>query len=52
VEGPAAFPESAPLSIELEQHHVAVLDDVFLAFVAGLAGFLGGDFTAKRDESS
>ena len=28
---------------------VAVLDDIFLAFVAGLAGFLGADFAAKRD---
>src|SRR5690606_16378654 len=31
-------------------HHVAILDDVFLAFVTGLAGFLGGDFAAERDE--
>jgi len=38
------------LSVKLEQHHIAVLDDIFLAFIAGLAGFLGRDFAAKRDE--
>src|SRR5689334_8593545 len=37
-------------SVELEQHDVAVLDDVFLAFVARLAGLLGGDLAAERDE--
>ena len=42
--------QSRPSRIELEQHHVAVLDDVFLAFVARLAGFLGGHFAAERHE--
>ncbi|AEH86756.1 hypothetical protein Mesop_2280 [Mesorhizobium opportunistum WSM2075] len=36
--------------VELEQHDVAVLDDIFLAFVACLAGFLGRYFAAQRDE--
>ena len=38
------------LRIELEQHDVAVLDDIFFAFVARLAGFLGGNFAAERHE--
>ncbi len=40
---------SGKSGVEPEQHHVAVLDDIFLAFVARLAGFLGGDFAAERD---
>src|SRR3954451_12508615 len=36
--------------VELEQHDVAVLDDIFLAFIACLAGFLGRYFAAQRDE--
>ncbi len=35
-----------------EQHHVAVLDDVLLAFQAHLAGFLGGEFAAEGTKSS
>ncbi len=35
--------------VELEQHHVTVLNDIFLAFVAGLAGFLGCYFAAEGD---
>ena len=35
---------------EPEVHHVAVLDDVLLAFEAHLAGFLGGHLAAERDE--
>src|SRR5690606_24507304 len=38
------------LHVELEQHHVAVLHHVFLALVAGLAGFARSRFAAKRGE--
>src|SRR6185295_10253350 len=33
---------------EPEVHHVAVLDDVFLAFQAHFAGFLGADLAVQR----
>jgi hypothetical protein len=36
-----ASAEKSRSGVELEQHDVAVLDDVLLAFVAGLASFLG-----------
>ena len=36
--------------VELEQHHVAVRDDVLLAFVARLAGVLGRLLAAEADE--
>lgn len=35
--------------IEAEQHHIAVMDDVFLAFVPCLAGFLRSDFAIVFD---
>jgi hypothetical protein len=35
--------------VELEQQHVAVGDDVFLALVARLAGLLGSGFAAEGD---
>ena len=38
------------LGVELEQHDVAVLHDVVFAFVARLAGLLGGNFATERDE--
>ena len=38
------------LCVELEQQNVAVLNDIFLAFVARLAGFLGRHFAAERHE--
>ncbi|PAQ11447.1 hypothetical protein CIT26_05550 [Mesorhizobium temperatum] len=37
---------SVSSGVELEQHDVAVLDDIFLAFVARLAGLLGRHFAA------
>ena len=37
------------LDVEPEVHHVAVLDDVFLAFLADLAGFLGAALAVERD---
>ena len=37
-------------NVELEQHHVAVGDDVFLAFVARLAGVLRRLLAAEADE--
>ena len=40
----------SPTSVrEPEVHHVAVLDDVLLAFLAHLAGFLGADLAAQAD---
>ena len=35
--------------VELEQHHVAVLDEVFLAFLAQLAGLARAGLAAERD---
>ena len=36
--------------VEAEEQHVAVLHDIFLAFVTRLAGFLGGNFAAQANE--
>src|SRR5690606_8228835 len=36
--------------VEAEVHHVAILDDVFLAFQAPFAGFLGPGFALVLDE--
>src|SRR5262245_33959603 len=53
---PEAPPDFAPLhpgyvsNIELEEHHVAVLDDVLLALVARLARLLRADLAATCDE--
>ena len=41
------FGFSSSSSVELEEHDVAVLHDIFLAFVAGFAGFFGCCFAAK-----
>src|SRR3989338_10913671 len=38
------------LDVEAEVHDVAVLDDVFLAFQAPFAGFLGAGFALVLDE--
>lgn len=38
------------LDVKPEQHHVAVLDDVVLAFLAHFAGVLGFLFAAAGDE--
>src|SRR5690606_14505766 len=37
-------------NVEAEVHHVAVLDDVVLAFQAPFAGFLGAGFALVGDE--
>ena len=37
------------LDVEAEQDHVAVVDGVVLAFLAHLAGFLGGRLAAGGD---
>ena len=37
------------LHVEAEQDHVAVVDGVVLAFLAHLAGFLGGRLAAGGD---
>lgn len=37
------------LRVELEKQHITILDDIFLAFVARLAGLLGRRFTFQRD---
>src|SRR5262245_14702642 len=39
-----------PLNVELEQHDIAVLDDVFLALIACLARILGALFATQADE--
>ena len=39
-----------PSDVEAEQHHVAVLDDIVLAFGAQLAGVAGARFAAELDE--
>src|SRR3569833_363906 len=44
-----ASPIDSISSVEAEEHDVAVLDDVVLALVAGLAVFLGCDFAAEGD---
>src|SRR3569623_1835243 len=41
---------NAPLDVEAEVHHVAVLHDVVLAFQTPLAGFLGFLLAAAGDE--
>jgi len=38
-------------NVEAEVHHVAVLDDVVLAFQAPFAGFLGAGFALVGDKS-
>ena len=48
---PPAGAGAAPVSdVEAEQHHVAVLDDIFLAFGAHLAGLLRSRLAAEADE--
>src|SRR5690348_15080914 len=46
--GPGAA--TRPLIGEPEVHHVAVLDDIFLAFQTHLASLLGRHLAAERDE--
>lgn len=43
------FGENRPSIIKPEMHHIAILDDVFFAFEAHFAGFLGALFAAKGD---
>jgi len=38
------------LHVEAEVHHVAILDDVFLAFQTPFTSFLGTGFTLELDE--
>ena len=46
---PSAIRGTNILGIEPEMHHVAVGDDVFLAFQPQLAGVAGAGFAAERD---
>jgi hypothetical protein len=42
-----AFRLTRALRPRFKQHHIAVFNDIFFAFIAGFAGFLGGYFAAE-----